>query len=102
MPRPSPGLWAIRTAFRTLGAVAPRIVWDDLHIPTVVRELPAAALVIHDGDDPDVPFAHREEIVDAWAGSRLESTSGLGHRALLRDPAVIGRTVEFLRGGTPG
>lgn len=79
-----------------------RIVWDDLHIPTVVRELPAAALVIHDRDDMDVPFAHGEEIVGAWAGSRLESTSGLGHRALLRDPAVIGRAVEFLREGSDG
>jgi pimeloyl-ACP methyl ester carboxylesterase len=79
-----------------------QIVWDDLHIPTVVRELPAAALVIHDRDDADVPFAHGEEIVDAWAGSRLESTSGLGHRALLRDPAVVGWAVEFLREGNAG
>jgi pimeloyl-ACP methyl ester carboxylesterase len=75
-----------------------RIVWDDLHIPSVVRELPVAALVIHDRNDPDVPFTHGEEIVSAWSGSRLESTNGLGHRALLRDPAVIARTVEFLRG----
>ena len=79
-----------------------RIVWDELHIPTVVRELPAAALVIHDRNDADVPFAHGEEIVGAWAGSRLESTSGLGHRALLRDPAVIRWSVEFLREGSAG
>jgi pimeloyl-ACP methyl ester carboxylesterase len=79
-----------------------RIVWDDLHIPSAVRELPAAALVIHDRDDADVPYAHGEEIVGAWAGSRLESTSGLGHRALLRDPAVIDRAVEFLRGAGVG
>lgn len=79
-----------------------RIVWDELHIPTVVRELPAAALVIHDRDDADVPFAHGEEIVGAWAGSRLESTSGLGHRALLRDPAVIRWSVDFLREGSAG
>jgi pimeloyl-ACP methyl ester carboxylesterase len=79
-----------------------RIVWDDLHIPTLVRELPALALVIHDRDDTDVPFAHGEEIVGAWAGSRLETTTGLGHRALLRDPAVIGRTVAFLEEGAAG
>jgi pimeloyl-ACP methyl ester carboxylesterase len=79
-----------------------QIVWDDLHIPTVVRALPAAALVIHDRDDADVPHAHGEEIVGAWAGARLESTSGLGHRALLRDPAVIGRTVQFLKEGSAG
>ncbi len=79
-----------------------RIIWDDLHIPTLVRDLPAGALVIHDRDDPDVPFAHGQEIVGAWAGSRLESTSGLGHRALLRDPAVIGWAVTFLREGSAG
>jgi len=79
-----------------------QIIWDDLHIPTVVRELPAAALVIHDRDDADVPFSHGEEIVGAWAGSLLEGTSGLGHRALLRDPAVIGRAVAFLREGSAG
>jgi pimeloyl-ACP methyl ester carboxylesterase len=79
-----------------------RIVWEDLHIPTLVRELPAAALVIHDRDDADVPYHHGEEIVGAWAGSRLESTSGLGHRALLRDPAVIAWSVEFLREGMAG
>ncbi len=78
-----------------------RIVWDDLHIPSLVRTLPAAALVIHDRDD-DVPFAHGEEIVGAWVGSRLETTTGLGHRAILRDPAVIGRTVNFLSEGVPG
>ena len=79
-----------------------RIVWSDLHIPTLVRELPAAALIIHDRDDPDVPLAHGEEIVGAWSGSRLETTSGLGHRALLRDPSVIARTVAFLREDLPG
>jgi hypothetical protein len=40
--------------------------------------------------------------VGAWAGSVLETTSGLGHRALLRDPAVIERTVGFLREGAAG
>jgi pimeloyl-ACP methyl ester carboxylesterase len=79
-----------------------RIVWDELHIPTLVRELPAAALIIHDRDDTDVPFAHGKEIVGAWAGSRLETTTGLGHRALLRDPAVIARTVAFLKEGAAG
>lgn len=78
-----------------------RIVWDELHIPTIVRSLPAAALVIHDRDDTDVPLAHGEEIVGAWAGSRLATTAGLGHRALLRDPAVIRWAVEFLREGRP-
>jgi pimeloyl-ACP methyl ester carboxylesterase len=64
----------------------------------VVRRLSPAALVIHDRDDADVPIAQGERIVEAWRGSRLVRTSGLGHRAILRDPAVVRRTVDFLAG----
>jgi pimeloyl-ACP methyl ester carboxylesterase len=57
------------------------------------------ALIIHDRDDPDVPYAHGEEIANAWPGAQLVATAGLGHRAILRDPDVVRRTVEFLRVG---
>jgi pimeloyl-ACP methyl ester carboxylesterase len=77
-----------------------RIRWDDLDIPTLVRQLTSPALVIHDRDDTDVPFRHAEEIVRAWPRARLVATTGLGHRAILRDPAVVQATVEFLREGT--
>jgi pimeloyl-ACP methyl ester carboxylesterase len=79
-----------------------RIRWDDIDVPTLARELRARALVFHDRDDPDVPFAHAEEIVRSWPGARLVATTGLGHRAILRDPAVVRATVEFLREGTRG
>jgi len=87
MPRLSPRLWAIRSAFRTVGVVAPALAarWAETLFPAL-----AAALV-------EAGFR-----VGAWAGSRLESTSGLGHRALLRDPAAIGWSVEFLWEGSAG
>ncbi|MGZ8398366.1 MAG: alpha/beta fold hydrolase, partial [Gemmatimonadales bacterium] len=68
-------------------------------VPTLARRMTAAALVIHDRDDPDVPYAHGEEIAAAWPGAELLTTSGLGHRAVMRDPKVIQRTVAFLRVG---
>jgi len=73
--------------------------WEELHVPTLARRMTAPALIIHDRDDPDVPYAHGEEIAGAWPGAELLTTSGLGHRAVLRDPAVIQRTVEFLGAG---
>ena len=76
-----------------------RMRWDDLRIPALARELRAPVLVIHDRDDPDVPFAHAEEIAEAWPEARLVATTGLGHRAILRDPAVVRETVSFLRDG---
>jgi pimeloyl-ACP methyl ester carboxylesterase len=79
-----------------------RVRWDDIHIPTLARELRAPVLVIHDRDDPDVPFLHAEEIVGSWPAARLVATSGLGHRAILRDPAVVRSTVKFLREGVRG
>ncbi|MEP6688084.1 MAG: alpha/beta fold hydrolase [Gemmatimonadales bacterium] len=71
--------------------------WDDLHLPTIARTLGAAALVLHDREDEDVPFVHAEEIVAAWPGARLVPTAGLGHRGLLRDAGVVRETVAFLR-----
>jgi pimeloyl-ACP methyl ester carboxylesterase len=76
-----------------------RMRWEELHIPTIARRLQAPALLIHDREDPDVPYTHCEEIAAAWPGARLQATTGLGHRAILRDPAVVQWTVEFLEEG---
>ena len=59
----------------------------------------APALIVHDRDDHDVPYAHGEEIALAWPGAELLTTSGLGHRAVVRDPEVIRRTLAFLSDG---
>ena len=79
-----------------------RMRWDDIHIPTLARGLQTPALVVHDRGDPDVPFFHAEEIVRSWPEARLVATTGLGHRAILRDPGVVRAAVEFLREGTRG
>ena len=76
-----------------------RMRWDDIHIPTLAPGLRVPVLVAHDREDPDVPYSHAEEIVRAWPEARLLTTAGLGHRAILRDPAVLRATVAFLREG---
>jgi pimeloyl-ACP methyl ester carboxylesterase len=73
-----------------------QISWDALHIPTLARSMAAPMLLVHDREDPDVPYAHAVEIAEAWPGAELLTTSGLGHRALLRNPEVVRRTIEFL------
>jgi pimeloyl-ACP methyl ester carboxylesterase len=79
-----------------------RMRWDDIHIPTLAPRLSAPVLVIHDREDPDVPYRHAEEIVRAWPEARLVTTAGLGHRAIVKDPAVVRATVEFMREGVTG
>lgn len=56
-------------------------------------------LIVHDPEDRTVPFAASEALHAAWAGSRLESAAGLGHRRLLADAGVIARSVGFITEG---
>lgn len=72
-----------------------RARWEDLHLPTIARSLGEKALIIHDRGDRDIPYDQAVEIADAWPGARLVATSGLGHRGILRDAAVIGEAVGF-------
>jgi pimeloyl-ACP methyl ester carboxylesterase len=76
-----------------------QITWNELHTPTLVRSLSARALVVHDLQDDDVPYDHGQEIAQAWPGARLYTTSGLGHRGMLRDPDVIQHAIDFLSTG---
>jgi pimeloyl-ACP methyl ester carboxylesterase len=77
-----------------------QITWQELHVPTLARNMTTPALVVHDLLDSDVPYGHGEEIALAWPGARLYTTSGLGHRGMLRDREVIRQVVEFLADGT--
>ncbi len=74
-----------------------RISWDDLDIPVLARQLEQPALIIHDLQDPDVPYAEGKLLAEAWRGSTLHTTERLGHRMILRDRAVIETVVEFLQ-----
>jgi pimeloyl-ACP methyl ester carboxylesterase len=76
--------------------------WADIHVAGLAPRLRVPVLIVHDRDDPDVPYGHAEEIVRAWPDARLVTTTGLGHRAILRDPGVVRAAVEFLREGVIG
>ena len=70
--------------------------WDELEIPALARRLAIPGLVVHDVHDPDVPWVEAQAIADSWRGAELMLTEGLGHRQILRDPAVIERVVRFV------
>lgn len=54
------------------------------------------ALIVHDPEDREVPWAHGAEIANAWLGSRLLQADGLGHNRLLRDPEILATTTDFI------
>ena len=77
-----------------------RFRWDQLSVPAMARDLRAAPplLVVHDHDDPTVAWSDGAAIAGAWPGAELVTTTGLGHRGVVRDPAVVAQAVTFLTG----
>ncbi|CAN5892532.1 alpha/beta fold hydrolase [soil metagenome] len=74
---------------------------DDLRLDRLVGARDSALTVIHDRNDREVPFYGSEALVAAWPGSHLFPTDGLGHRRILREPAVIDEVVASVRVGVP-
>jgi pimeloyl-ACP methyl ester carboxylesterase len=73
----------------TLSSVDVRACSASLHAPM---------LLLHDEADREIPFEDARTFVSSWPGSKLVVTSGLGHRAILRDPDVVAATAAFLAG----
>ena len=73
--------------------------WDDLdmtRLPALVRTPPA--LVVHDRDDRETTWDEGASIARTWPAAELHTTSGLGHRRILRDAEVIDRVTAFVAG----
>jgi pimeloyl-ACP methyl ester carboxylesterase len=58
-------------------------------------------LVVHDEGDEDVPPENGRALAAAAAQGRLVLTTGLGHRAIMRDAEVVRLAVEFLAEQVP-
>ncbi|WP_114239313.1 alpha/beta hydrolase [Dyella sp. C9] len=74
----------------------------DLQVHRYLPSLGQPALIVHDVDDHDVPWAEGERYARHWHGARLLSTQGLGHHRVLDAPEVIAASLAFLRGELVG
>jgi pimeloyl-ACP methyl ester carboxylesterase len=81
--------------------------WFDAHAGRPAAQLDPLALrlpddvrtlVVHDRHDDVIPVCEAELLEGAWPQAQFRYTTGLGHRELLADPAVIGSIVEFIDG----
>lgn len=69
---------------------------EDLDIPRLARGLVTPLLVVHDRDDAEVAWDEGAAIAESWPGARLVTTTGLGHRRVLRAPEVLRQATDFL------
>jgi pimeloyl-ACP methyl ester carboxylesterase len=71
-------------------------------IPAVSARNPLPPLlVVHDRSDLETSYQGSVDVVDLWPGARLETSEGLGHRRVLRDPDLVKKAVEFLAERAP-
>jgi pimeloyl-ACP methyl ester carboxylesterase len=75
---------------------------DELQLERKLPMLGQPALIVHDLDDTDVPWGEGERYAQQWAGARLYTTEGLGHRRVLDAPEVIEAALAFVRGEEVG
>ncbi|HET9425664.1 MAG TPA: alpha/beta fold hydrolase [Gemmatimonadaceae bacterium] len=71
--------------------------WADLEVPGMAaRAATPPLLVVHDREDVETSWDESAAIVEAWPESLLHTTTGLGHRRVLRDPGVIETVTSFI------
>lgn len=86
---------------RTLRLIYEEFVREADHYPTFfsaarfAESLRLPGIIIHDLHDTDTPYPHALRIHKAWEGSRLITTTGLGHN--LRSPEVVRHVVELVQ-----
>ena len=57
---------------------------------------PPPLLIVHDQDDAETPWAGSAALAEIWPDPSLLTTSGLGHRRVLRDAAAVAEAVSFV------
>jgi pimeloyl-ACP methyl ester carboxylesterase len=68
----------------------------EINVGHLGSSLNIPALIVHDKDDKAVLYKWGQAIHNAWPGSILYTTQGLGHRRILKDPKVIAYVTEFI------
>jgi pimeloyl-ACP methyl ester carboxylesterase len=58
-------------------------------------------LLVHDRQDAETGWADSAAIARSWPDARLVTTTGLGHRRILRAPAVVAEVTEFITDPVP-
>jgi pimeloyl-ACP methyl ester carboxylesterase len=70
---------------------------SDFDVPALAREFAAPPLLLlHDRLDTETSWSDSAAIARSWPEARLVTTTGLGHRRILRDPTVVAEVTGFV------
>jgi pimeloyl-ACP methyl ester carboxylesterase len=88
-----------RVRTRMVGRIERRVAMpmSAFAVPAVAGQVATPPLLlVHDRLDSETGWSDSAAIAHAWSAARLVTTSGLGHRRILRDPAVVAEVAGFL------
>lgn len=70
--------------------------WADYSLANTAPSMTTPLLVIHDREDSETYWSEGAALAERWPGARMLTTTGLGHRRILRDEAVIRAVTQFV------
>jgi pimeloyl-ACP methyl ester carboxylesterase len=71
-------------------------------VPAMARRIaPLPLLLVHDRLDAETGWTDSAAIARSWPDARLVTTTGLGHRRILRAPAVVAEATGFVAEPVP-
>lgn len=76
--------------------IGPEVELQSTNAIKIVGNSRVPVLVVHDLDDPSIPFSHAEAIVNASKIAKAFTTSALGHRHIIAHPPVVTAIVQFI------
>ncbi len=62
----------------------------------MIRHAPAHVFLAHDKDDTDIPFWHSLVLLEGCRRAQFYSTTGCGHRRVLRNAGLVAALVKFV------
>lgn len=69
---------------------------EDMSVERLTPVLRHPSLIVHDAEDPLIPFEESQALHARWPMSTLQVVRGVGHRRILADRQVIEDCVSFL------
>lgn len=77
------------------------LAFEDLSMEHMVGDRDAGLLILHDEEDREVSYDQAKLLAATWPSAQLVTTTGLGHRRILRDPAVLAEAVAYATQSAP-
>lgn len=85
-----------RDRLTTLMEVETGMPVEDMELSRLAHGFRHPALILHDPDDREIPFEESQLLEAAWPQARLHAVSGVGHRRIVGDRAVVDLSMSIL------